>query len=386
MARHTISSCRHALDHFLSKIREQPDRQKALYVYPDYGCLGSARAVESFHRDLDRLEGVVEATWKGPKGARYVDRIKLVCGRRLCAHLGVPYPGDLRLTEMEQAVIEVLPNGEDVAAWARLAKVIDGRWPVEAVGALVSELIDIRGRCTGDRFLVAAAGPLSSSKILDAIPVSCLEGIGVSVQDLGRPPVPFLVAGPPEPQAVVLVENPRSFYTACKVAGDRVAWISSHGLAVNSLASEESLSDLASNGIGAVVQGSPPPLAQLLRHENLLYWGDLDLFGLRIFEMARKRLPHLRLSALYRPMINLLERGGGHPYAELAGKAGQVGVWPENASDLRHLTALCAERAVDQEHVTSSDIRQLAALPLHPSELGHGSETWTGGIHPTGGQ
>lgn len=367
MARYTISSCQQALDHFLSKVREQPERLKALYVYPDYGRLRSAREVEAFHRDLERLEGVVEAVWKGMKGARYVDRIKLICGRSLCAHLDVPYPGDLRLTEMEQAVAEVLPDGEDSGAWMRLAKAIDGRWPKEAAGALVSELIDIRGRCTGDRFLVAAGGPLGSSKILEAIPSSCLEGIGLSVQDLSRPPVPFLVAGPSEPEAVVLVENPRSFYTACRIAADRVAWISSHGLAVNSLASEASLSDLTSNGVGAVVLGSPPPLAQLLQHENLLYWGDLDSFGLQIFERARKRLPHLRLSALYRPMIDLLERGGGHPYADLTGKAGQARWRPEDESDLCHLTGLCAERAVDQEHVAEPSIQKLSALPLHPA-------------------
>lgn len=60
-------------------------------------------------------------------------------------------------------------------------------------------------------------------------------------------------------------------------------------------------------------KGNPPSPKVLLGHSKILFWGDLDKEGLRIYTSLRKGLPALRASALYLPMLEAMERGVSHP-------------------------------------------------------------------------
>jgi hypothetical protein len=81
----------------------------------------------------------------------------------------------------------------------------------------------------------------------------------------------------------------------------------------------------------------------------------------------RARLPRLKLSALMTPMIDLLQAGGGHPYLDLTGKPRQKD-WGPDDPQIKELLALCASRAVDQEHVYNAQIQDYATQSLrYPS-------------------
>ena len=67
-----------------------------------------------------------------------------------------------------------------------------------------------------------------------------------------------------------------------------------------------------------------------------------------------------------RPETELIERlrgGGGHPYADVCGKPGQI-PWQSDDLALQPLLDLCRDRAVDQECLTVEEIRANAASPL----------------------
>ena len=108
--------------------------------------------------------------------------------------------------------------------------------------------------------------------------------------------------------------------------------------------------------IAVVRDGTPPPLKELINHQDLTFWGDLDPAGLHIFHRLQRQLPQLCLSALYQPMISRLKAGYGHSYTKATGKEGQS---PQVVSDpvAQSLLALCAERGIDQEIVDEDDCR-----------------------------
>jgi hypothetical protein len=51
-------------------------------------------------------------------------------------------------------------------------------------------------------------------------------------------------------------------------------------------------------------------LKDVVACEQCYFWGDLDQAGLAIYLTLRSRIPHLRLSALYKPMIAALNHRG----------------------------------------------------------------------------
>jgi hypothetical protein len=242
----------------------------------------------------------------------------------------------------------------------------------DALRRLVAGLLELRDRqrqlAGQPRFQVSARFLLGSSKLLDELPAVDLRRFGIDPELF--PPFPgyLVVAGPPKPAAVVLVENPHCFEAAVRgSAVERAGWIVTYGYGLSlrqSQHGQQLASLLAGRGRlhGLTRAGSPPPIAELLAHAELYFWGDLDLEGLNIYQRLRASLPGLRLSALYRPMIQWLRDGGGHPYAAATAKVGQSvsGLDPT----LRPLAELCARRGCDQESVDPELIPELCLSPL----------------------
>lgn len=218
-------------------------------------------------------------------------------------------------------------------------------------------------------FELSAREILGSSKVLSGLPQAVLSLL--RIDQLPSTPRYVVVAGPPEPDAVLLVENTTSFELAVRAGvDDRVALIAAYGYGLNvfsdssaGLALLESVSGgrceiLSRSGQGHVLPG-------LLTHPRLFFWGDLDREGLRIAMALRRRLPQLRLSALYEPMRKLAaDRQTSHPYVGLSGKPFQA-AWVNTGEELFDgLAAQCDQRAVDQEAIDLGRFASLAAESL----------------------
>ncbi|MDO8608058.1 MAG: DDE-type integrase/transposase/recombinase [Phaeospirillum sp.] len=170
-------------------------------------------------------------------------------------------------------------------------------------------------------------------------------------------------------------DNGKEFHSktldkACQQYGIAITWrpvkVSAYGFGASALDVGERLIDglESPTTISAVRAGNPPPLTALLNHPNLFLWGDLDIAGFQIFMRARARLPALRLSAIYFPMLAHLKAGGGHPYVSLTGKAGQDRGFTSSDPIIAPLLDRCRSRAIDQEWVRAEDIRTNSLSPL----------------------
>ncbi len=219
-------------------------------------------------------------------------------------------------------------------------------------------------------FLVSAGYLLGSSKILDALPANALRQFGIEKSKFtGAPPV-LLIAGPPEPINVVLVENPHAFWNAVNTSAiEKTAFVVTFGYGLSRHGDEygNQLASILESGVsvkGAVCVGAPPQLHELLRHENILFWGDLDLEGLRIYLRLKKILPKLNLSALYEPMLGAVkESATSHPYVKATAKHGQAKSEIKSQDPaLSVLAAACMERSVDQEIVSLGTIVEMSSL------------------------
>lgn len=356
MARVLVATAEQAFEHFFAAHERQPDRSRPVYAYPDYGAMRNDVACRAFNRRLEEAEasGAVQLKWQ--RRGQYLEWIRLGDPAALYAFLGRNPPGTDELSPLAAAILNHAGPTSDAerTGWIEIAAAINDDWPMPMAGALVAELKRIRAE-PADRpaFIVAASGLLASSKLLDRLPRAALRRIGIPIDAYPPPPMVLLTAGSAKPEAVVLVENPRAFEQAFAATKDLpVAWISTHGLVATSIAD-----GLRGRHYGAPVDGTPPPLDRLLAMERLFYWGDLDQAGLMIFLETRKRLPHLRLSALYRPMLALLTQGGGHPYTRITDKVGQRPCQTEDLAVEKLLNA-CREQAADQEFLAHAQIRE----------------------------
>lgn len=182
----------------------------------------------------------------------------------------------------------------------------------------------------------ALYGLSSASKFLEALPN----------QEVGEMYV--ITAGPVDPQAVLLIENLRSFMAFSDSHHvDKVLGIASYGYG---LAMQNFATHLHAGKVTACPsRGQRPDLKKLIQTKPVLFWGDLDQEGLRIFESLRRGIPGISLSSAYADMekLLLLPRRN-HPYHRLFEKANQrqaKGATPE----VIHLSEVSRERAVDQE-------------------------------------
>jgi hypothetical protein len=222
------------------------------------------------------------------------------------------------------------------------------------------------------RFEVSARYLLGSSKMLDALTSLALQALGIDISRFPSFPGYVMVAGPSEPVSVILVENPHSFETVMTTnAPGQAAWICSYGYGLSLKHSQhgEQLASILANPTAPRTlsrRGNPPPWETLVQHPRLQFWGDLDLEGLAIFERLRSHRPDITLSGLYRPMLEALQRGAGHPYCQATGKPRQR--IPRHGHDITDLIDLCRHQAIDQEMVTPTQIAQHWEQPLMPKQ------------------
>ncbi|MBI5162846.1 MAG: hypothetical protein HY985_02975 [Magnetospirillum sp.] len=307
--------------------------------------------------------GEVECTWVDRQGPIGLVTLKLAPPPMSAAEA----EWRARVSDLLNTRADVRPGDEAALGdlWPKLAD-----WPSWCADDLIADLYDFRtrleaGEYTGkSAYLFSASGRLASSKLLSLLPKPALMAFGIDTTLLSDPPPYVIVAGPSEPQAVVLVENPEAFEMAVAATTDLpVAWVSTYGFGIAHVDGAGARMAAAVTSLVAPIPlvraGSPPPLDQLLAHPRLFHWGDLDLAGLLIFRSMQVARPQLRLSALYQPMIALLQSGGGHPYVEATGKPKQDR-WTSDDPLISELLTVCATRAVDQELVGVAAIRTLA--------------------------
>jgi hypothetical protein len=220
-------------------------------------------------------------------------------------------------------------------------------------------------------FSLSARHILGSSKVFERLTPQARRLLGVD--SIPSTPRYVVVAGLETActRAVLLIENSTTYEMAVATGLDREATlIAAYGYGLNMMSDSiagwalvESINSGHCQILGRT--GSNHDLEQLLRHERVLFWGDLDREGLRIALALRRHVPQLQLSALYAPMCDLvLRRETSHPYSVLTGKAQQNPWTPCDDALIDSLAVKCATRAVDQEAVNIDVHRQLAAEPL----------------------
>lgn len=234
----------------------------------------------------------------------------------------------------------IVPDNDCLA----LARVLEGL-DEDDVLHLLKGLYDLQG-VTDDGIFASACHLLGSAKALNGL--SAANGFlkALPTQEVGEMFV--ITAGPADPEAVLLIENLRSF-TAFSDS-EHVNTILGvacygYGLTMHNFATH-----LHSGKVTACPsRGERPNLKKLIKSKPVLLWGDLDKEGLRIFESLRREIPDISLSAAYAEMEKLVSIPRcSHPYHRLFDKAAQreaKGETPEVA----HLNKVCCDRAIDQE-------------------------------------
>lgn len=227
------------------------------------------------------------------------------------------------------------------------------------------------------RFVVSARYLIGSSKLLDTLPAPALRAFGIQIDRFPNHPIYVVAAGCANPEMVILVENPASFEMAVATrAAERCAFIATFGFGLskseedygNQLA--EMVTDRFAGAITLTREGSScPPAKELLKHPNITFWGDLDVAGIEIFQRMKRSIPNLSLSALYKPMLDVIDRpAGSHPYVFATGKQGQQNRYVSvRCEDLlvEGVLAKCADRGVDQECVLPDQVEQFAYQTLN---------------------
>ena len=235
----------------------------------------------------------------------------------------------------------------------------------EDMRALVKGLLQLRqdmkdnpSRFCGKRqFDVSAQYLLGSSKLLKSLPSRNLHDFGIPVDQLLGPPRYVLVAGAIKPESTILVENPHSFEAAVLADREsRFCWIATYGygLSKSDESYGEQIIDVVSKSSSVITLSRRAHYVEF-RHaietsgDHLFFWGDLDLSGLDIYGRLKKLLPSLKLSGLYKPMIEELQKGRGHTY--LCAQKDKQALGKFSFDDIEELSKLCSVNAVDQEFV-----------------------------------
>lgn len=264
------------------------------------------------------------------------------------------------LAQLAPAVADM--NATDMQVLARAFQALNG---------LSAESTDDAG------FNVSARHLMGSSKVLAKLSRQMLAATGLPRRLHAPSPRYILCAGPSEPVATLLIENPCAFENAIRSGlTDDVAIVCTFGFGLSYLGSELWAGDQApqhDRPIRIVRDGTPPPLGQLLAAEKVFLWADLDLAAMNIFRSLKDAIPQLRMSAIYEEMVPMLsDPARSHLYTALFDKSGQLSRYQGGSAvpsrfddeDVAMLQAACSARAVDQEAVEESSIRRLGAQPL----------------------
>ncbi|QID19381.1 hypothetical protein G3580_18225 [Nitrogeniibacter mangrovi] len=306
------------------------------------------RRVMARLREMDWLEGVAST---GEPFARVI-----IKADRPVA----PDPESLRRWNFALEQIDASPEDRDLLRDAHAA--LDGM-EVADLATVARALLALRDMVQSDearpQFLVSAHHLMSSSKMLGQLPVGVRYAIAPSLGAL-KEQIPYVVtAGPEAPIEIILIENPWAFELAVEAGiADRYGLIVTfgYGLSRDTDAYGRQLAGLVEARASELVQltrfGAPPAIGAMLSNPNISFWGDLDLEGLRIYRRLKARIPHLKLSKLYGPMLARLEAGLGHPYVSATGKQGQMELRPDEFADdpeAQILAHACSSRGIDQE-------------------------------------
>lgn len=223
-------------------------------------------------------------------------------------------------------------------------------------------------------FNVSAAYLLGSSKLLSSLDSRALQAFGIEVNRFTVRPSYIVVGGNTySPQSVILIENPVPFETSViSAAAEHHLFVCTFGFGLSAAGNDygNQLAGTVETGRAYVLNRSqrpPPSLNELFAHPNIFFWGDLDVAGMQIFKRLAAKIPHIKLSALYQPMINAIKREEcRHPYVAAVGKDGQSRMSVHAPQDdVQWMVSLCRQFAVDQEIVADHEIVQLAGQALH---------------------
>jgi hypothetical protein len=220
------------------------------------------------------------------------------------------------------------------------------------MASLLEGLLTMRkGPAETDPWVWSAQHLLGSSKALKSLR-PYLAAIGADVEPTSAGRYYVITAGPAEPDAVLLIENPRVFSAVADSASAKnILAVASYGYGLTMENFGQRL--LAGEVIACPASGERPSLDVLVNGCPWYFWGDLDQEGLRIFQMLRQQLPMLKLSIAYEAMDALLDdHSQCHPYHPLFEKVGQrAATRIESDLDLGYLISRCQNRAVDQEAI-----------------------------------
>lgn len=269
-----------------------------------------------------------------------------------------------------------LPDGDKLALQG-IGSAMDG-FSAEDMAMLLNGLIRLRDNQTkhfGEQvFSVSAMYLMGSSKLLSSLDGKALRGFGIEIDRFLPRPVYVVVGGNVEaPTEVVLVENPVSFEaTVESVAARHCLFVCTFGFGLSASTNDygNQLAGAVEAGQARVLSrsagGAVPTLRDILQHQRIQFWGDLDMAGMQIFCRLASKVPDITLSALYEPMIEAIRHDGSrHPYVSAVCKDGQGRMTVQPArNDVQELLSLCEHFAVDQEFVSAKDIARLAGKPL----------------------
>lgn len=225
-------------------------------------------------------------------------------------------------------------------------------------------------------FLVSAQYLLASSKILGELPAKNINKFGIRTSIFTKHPPYVVVGGSANPKTVVLIENPASFEMAINSkATKNCAFISTFGFGLSHSNSEYGyqLVNIVESGFAKSItltrEGSKPVSAkELLSMQQISFWGDLDTAGIHIYLRLKAKIPNLRLSALYKPMLDALRMEEcSHPYVDLTKKIGQLDLLSSTCyeNEILELLNLVSTRGVDQEYISLEKIDELAGDYLY---------------------
>lgn len=230
------------------------------------------------------------------------------------------------------------------------------------------------------QFLVSAKYLFGSSKLLSSLPGRAIKAFGIEIERFTTHPRYVVAGGCTNPDLVILVENPAAFELAMSTnATKRCAFVATFGFGLSKQGEDYGyqLADMVKSGFNEAItlirEGSDcPPANVLLTHQNIAFWGDLDIAGMQIFERIAADVPQIQLSALYKPMIDAIQgTERRHPYVMAAGsgKPGQK-MFQSSRQDIQKMLNYCERYAVDQEIVLPEEIKLLAGQTLDISDLG----------------
>ena len=236
---------------------------------------------------------------------------------------------------------------------------------------LREEQSQVRGQCD---FNVSAAYLMGSSKLLSTLDSRVLRAFGIETDQFpSRAPYVVVGGNTDLPATVILIENPISFEMAVQSsAAERCLFVCTFGFGLSAAANDygNQLAGIIENERAVVLNrsgGAMMTMEQVLKHDSIHFWGDLDIAGMQIYERLAKRIPSLHLSALYLPMIEAAKTAGNrHPYVSAVGKAGQS-MFSAGRKDSLAMLEHCCKWAVDQEFVNADQIEALAGK-IFPAE------------------